>query len=521
MSQCQTTGLPGSHGLLPPHLASEIFERTGVEVSFYLPDGTRVLDRGDGDKAAAEEPPALVLEAARENADRLEADADEVRLAWPLRRRTRLVLVALARLAASGPETRAMGRRLLAAVADLVQARVAGAAASVECDETTEALAQCYEEITLLHNLGDALRVNRPVAEFLEDVCSELHETLGAEAVAAWLPAAPGVEPVTVVAGRLPVLGSDLPALLARVLAGLAPERSVLINNHLQDDPALGRFSIALERLVLAPLSVGEGAGGALAALNRADGEFDSPDAKLIRSGASNSAVFIDNRRLYVELQQLMLDLVRALVSSVDAKDPYTCGHSTRVAIMCREMARGLGFAGEQLKAVYMAGLLHDIGKIGTPEAILRKPGLLLPEEREIMHRHAEIGAQILSGIRTLEPIRGAVLHHHERMDGSGYPAGLKGEAIPPLARIIAMADAFDAMTSNRPYRPMLHLEDVRREIVRATGTQFDPQVARVFLAMDIRQLVQRFADEPARIGIDAGEKRDIPCRPQPTPTEV
>jgi putative nucleotidyltransferase with HDIG domain len=503
MPQCPTTCGAAPVLQLPSGLASAIFERTGVEVAFYLPDGTRASEEGGG--AAAAPASALAIEAARANAERFESGPREVRLAWPIYRRSRLALVALAGVPACTPEAEGIGRRLLAAVADLVRARMVDAAASADRDATTEALTQCYEEITLLHDLGDALRVNRPVAAFLEHVSSELRETIGAQAVAAWLPAAPGIEPLTVVAGQLPFLVADVPALVERVLAGLEPERPVLINNHVQDDPTIACFSSTLERLVMVPLSVGGRDCGAIAAFNRAGSEFGSPDAKLICSGAASSGVFVDNRRLYVELQQMMLDLVRSLVSSVDAKDPYTCGHSTRVAITCREVARALAFADEPTREAYMAGLLHDIGKIGTPEAILRKPGLLLPEEREIMQRHSRTGAQILGGIRKLEPIREAVLHHHERFDGSGYPAGLKGDAIPLLARIIALADAFDAMTSNRPYRPMMPWDDVRREIVQGVGTQFDPQVAGALLALDFGQLVRQFADSSATSGLDAG----------------
>jgi putative nucleotidyltransferase with HDIG domain len=502
MSRCPTTCGEAPALRLPSGLASAILERTGVAVTFYLPDGTRASEEGGA--AVAEPAPALAIEAAGTNAERFESGPGEVRLAWPIYRRSRLALVAMARVPACTPEAEGTGRRLLAAVADLVRARMADAAASADRDATTEALTQCYEEITLLHELGDALRVNRPLAEFLEHVCSELRETIGAQAVAAWLSAAAGVEPLTVVAGRLPLLVSDVPALVERVLAGLEPERPVLIHNHVQDDPTIARFSIALERLVMVPLSVGGKGCGAIAAFNRAGGEFGSPDAKLICSGAASSAVFVDNRRLYVELQQLMLDLVRSLVSSVDAKDPYTCGHSTRVAITCREVARALGFGDEPMREAYMAGLLHDVGKIGTPEAILRKPGLLLPEECEIMQRHSQIGAQILGGIRKLESIREAVLHHHEHMDGSGYPAGLKGDAIPLLARIIALADAFDAMTSNRPYRPMMPWQDVKREIEQGAGTQFDPQVAQALLAQDFGQLMQQFTDSPTQSGLDA-----------------
>jgi putative nucleotidyltransferase with HDIG domain len=237
-----------------------------------------------------------------------------------------------------------------------------------------------------------------------------------------------------------------------------------------------------------------DGVWGALAAVNRQGEEFGSPDAKLVRSTSSACAIFIENRRLYRELQEMMLDLMRALVSSIDAKDPYTCGHSERVAMTCRKIAVRLGLRDEEVEHVYLAGLLHDIGKIGTPEAILRKEGRLEPEERLIMIQHPSVGSHILAGIRKLEVIREAVLSHHERIDGKGYPAGLAGDRIPMLARIVGMADAFDAMTSNRPYRPVMPLAQVKREIERNTGTQFDARVAEALLSLDLERLMEELA---------------------------
>ena len=149
-----------------------------------------------------------------------------------------------------------------------------------------------------------------------------------------------------------------------------------------------------------------------------------------------------------------------------------------------------------------MAGLLHDIGKIGTPEHILRKEGRLETEERLVIQRHPVIGGRILAGIGKLESIREAVLYHHERIDGGGYPSGLKGDQIPLLAKIVGLADAFDAMTSNRPYRPMLPLEQVRQEIQRNSGTQFDETLARTLLGLDLHQLMRQFVERPTTVCI-------------------
>jgi len=474
-------------------IAREVLEATGVAVVFYRPDGTPVSGSGEFQDDLAR----LVREAAESDEDRFERAGERLRAAWPVRRRGRTVLVAAAEAPASGDADAADPRRPsgLAALGCAVRARLDLEAARRGNEAISEALCQSFEEVSLLHGLGEMLRVTQPVSELLECACRELRETIGAEATAAYLPAAEGEEPETIVAGRLPFDESQLPRLMDRVLDTLGSERPVLINNHCRDDPALAEVSVALERLILVPLPLREGVSGALAAFNRPGGEFGSPDAKLVRSVAGSAAVFVENHRLYRELQELMLDLVRALVSSVDAKDPYTSGHSERVAMTSREIARRMNLPDEQVEWVYMAGLLHDIGKIGTPEHILQKEGRLEPEERRIVNEHPVVGGHILEAVKRLEPIHEAVLYHHERLDGSGYPEGRKGDRIPLLARIIGLADAFDAMTSNRPYRPMMSLDEVKREIERNVGTQFDVRVVDALFSFDLDRLMRMFAE--------------------------
>jgi len=488
---------------VPEGLARQIRDRLGVPVAFYHLDGTPMPQApGQEGRSGTEAAPSdsvrrLVREAAEANADCLVTRPHVLAAAWPIRLRGRPRCIAAAQLAVPGEGEPWLGRHLLAAVGAAVRAHVAEADARSQCDSLSEALSQSFEEISLLHNVGEVLRVTRPVRGLLEYVCAELRETTGAEAAVAYLPAADGAEPEMAVVGCLPVPDADLPRLLEELLDRLDARGNVLINNQCQQDPLLARLSIHLERLVMVPVALGEGPTGILAAINRPGEEFGSPDAKLIRSSANASAVFIENRRLYNELHQMMLSLVRALVSSVDAKDPYTCGHSERVAITCREIAGQLGLAEESVEEAYLAGLLHDIGKIGTPEAILCKDGLLQADERAIMNRHPEVGGRILGGIKKLDTVRRAVIHHHERMDGSGYPAGLRGDAIPLLARIVGLADSFDAMTSNRPYRPMLPVEQAIREIRQNKGTQFDAAVTDAFFRLDLSRLMQQFAQQP------------------------
>ena len=155
-------------------------------------------------------------------------------------------------------------------------------------------------------------------------------------------------------------------------------------------------------------------------------------------------------------MRGLMMGLMHSLTSAVDAKDAYTCGHSERVALLSRHLAQQAGLSDTEVEQVYMAGLLHDVGKIGVPESVLQKTGKLTPEEFDQMKKHPEIGARILQDVRQIKHLIPGVLHHHERYDGQGYPAGLAGENIPLMGRIICLADCFDAMTSNRTYRRAL-----------------------------------------------------------------
>ena len=485
-------------------LARDILRRTGVAVAFFGPDGAPLLGAGgDTDAGPPDFPLALLArEAVERNEDRMEAGQGCLRAAWPVRLRSRTVLAAAAEVPVSGEEGTSMGRRLLAAVAEAVRARLEGAVARTECEEASESLLQSFEEVSLLHQLSEVLRVNRSIGELLEYVCGELRDTVGAESAVAYLPEADGDGAQTIVAGQLPFPAADLPRIVAHLLAEAGPEQPVVVNNFCREDPVLAEMAPSMDRAVLVPVEMHDNLRGALAAFNHADGEFGSPDVKLVRSAAGASAIFIENRRLYRELQTLMLDLVRALVSSVDAKDPYTCGHSERVATAGRRIALQMNLGAGEAEQVYLAGLLHDIGKIGTPEKILCKEGLLEPAERLIINRHPETGSHILAGIHELEAIRGAVLHHHERIDGKGYPAGLKGDEIPLLARIVGMADAFDAMTSNRPYRPMMPLEQVKREIQRNIGAQFDARAAQALLSLNLNRLMRELVERPAAAGV-------------------
>lgn len=182
--------------------------------------------------------------------------------------------------------------------------------------------------------------------------------------------------------------------------------------------------------------------------------------------------------------KELTTDMIKALVKTIDAKDPYTNGHSIRVAEYTRMLAEQAYTDSDELHNIYNIALLHDIGKIGIPDSIISKPGKLTDEEYNIIKGHTLTGAKILSEIKSAPELIYGAKYHHERYDGKGYPCGLKGEEIPEISAIIAVADAYDAMTSNRSYRKLLPQETVKQEIEKGLGTQFNPKWGKIMLKL-------------------------------------
>ena len=178
------------------------------------------------------------------------------------------------------------------------------------------------------------------------------------------------------------------------------------------------------------------------------------------------------------------LSFATALVATLDARDRYTAGHSSAVAIYARDIARRMGLSDREQELAHLCGLVHDVGKIGLPAGLLEKPGALSLEERREMERHSEIGEDILRNVDDYNEIAGVVRHHHERVDGTGYPDRLTGDEIPLLARIIAVADAYNTMTSDRPYRDAMPSRVARLRLAQAVESQFDTSVVAAFEAI-------------------------------------
>jgi putative nucleotidyltransferase with HDIG domain len=184
------------------------------------------------------------------------------------------------------------------------------------------------------------------------------------------------------------------------------------------------------------------------------------------------------------QLRAANLSFARGLIATLDARDRYTAGHSAAVAIYARDIAERMGMDPVQQELAHLCGLVHDIGKIGLPAGLLEKPGALTLDERREMQRHSEIGEGILANVDTYAEIASIVRHHHERVDGQGYPDGLSGTDIPLLSRIIAVADAYNAMTSDRPYRDAMPSRVARLRLAQAVETQFDTSIVAAFEAI-------------------------------------
>jgi len=378
----------------------------------------------------------------------------------------------------------------------LVEREQALHVAQDELTNLSSHLAATYEELSLLHRFSSRMRVTGQPRESLRDVLDDLLDVMNIEGAVGLVRARPPGIPqdILLLAGALD-LNVDQAGLLASwVTPRLAKARRPILDNHFTASEGSGLHH-AVRQLVAVPLVDHEPI-GLLLGVNKRSGEFNSADVKLLSAIANQAEVILANNRLYADLQDLLMGVLHALSATIDAKDPYTHGHSRRVAMLSRRLAERLGLSAGKTQEIYQAGLLHDIGKIGVPEHVLCKPGRLTEEEFQTIKRHPGLGAKILQGIRQLDPIIAGIVTHHERPDGGGYPRGLFGDDIPLEGRIVGLADVFDAMTSDRAYRKAMEVHHVIEEIRRCCPMQFDKRLVGILLDMDIPALVKELRAE-------------------------
>ncbi len=356
-------------------------------------------------------------------------------------------------------------------------------------ENTGKQLAESYEEISLLYTIIQSMTVVQQPDRFVNIVCEELLGTLPYRWIAMQMAEDP--ERLKKLAGELIIAGEteistpQLRAITTELTTEMRPDAPLVINPV--ENAEHERFLPFGRNALVHPLSSDGRVIGILIAGDKqgTDSEASSVDMKLLGASASHTAIFLENAALYDDLNAMFLGTLEALTASIDAKDRYTCGHSQRVAHLTQQLAVAAGLEGDTVKRMHIAGLVHDVGKIGVPESVLLKPGRLTDDEFAWIRQHPDIGYRILKDIPQFKDILPGVLYHHERWDGRGYPRGISGEEIPLVARLICLADSFDAMSSTRTYRSALDRKQVLKEIERCAGTQFDPDLAPLFVRLD------------------------------------
>jgi len=363
-----------------------------------------------------------------------------------------------------------------------------------------QAARQRAKELETLHRVALEITSNLELSNLLKNIVQHAATLLGAKGGGVYLydPEREELELVVSYNQHRDYTGYRLR--LGEGLSGkvIAQRRPIVVDDYRTWPERAPQYADAPFTAVIGvPLQVGNRILGVLNITDESEGRtFNANDVYLATLFAAHAAIAVENAKLYdkvrrqsqelaevlKQLQESYDQTLAALCTALDLRDQETEGHSRRVAELACAIAREMGLSEEKLTSLFRGGLLHDVGKIGIPDAVLHKPDPLTEEEWRLMRQHPLLGARILRDIDFLDQAVDVVLFHQERYDGRGYPYGLRGSEIPLLARIFAVADAYDAMTSHRPYRRAMDHEEATAEILRNSGTQFDPQVVQAFL---------------------------------------
>jgi HD-GYP domain-containing protein (c-di-GMP phosphodiesterase class II) len=362
----------------------------------------------------------------------------------------------------------------------------------------SEKLAQAYEENNLLFRLSRALNCETAPAKLVQMILNQLLDIFPFQWIAIRFRDhdrdVRDLSGKLLLAGQLPAALEEFDRLCGKMIRelGAKDDWTKLLLPHESPIAAMVNAEIVAE-----PITHDSKVIGVMLAGNKQgpDAPISSFETQFLDAASGFLGIFHENIARFAEQEAQFLGTLRALSASIDAKDRYTRGHSERVAHLSAQMAEALKLDAKIVEEYRIAGQVHDVGKIGVPEAVLCKAGRPTDEEFAELRKHPRLGYEILRDIPRLENALPGVLLHHERWDGRGYPEQIAGENIPLIARVMALADTFDAMSSNRSYRPAMPREKVLAEIVRCSGTQFDPALAPIFVKLDFGgfdQLIQK-----------------------------
>lgn len=478
-------------------LADHLLRREGVVVRVFDANGDLVLDAADHG-----EPCTTPVEKCRDilerkkhsvvrgvpSPDAAPADEDGVRV-LPIERSS-VYFGSLVACAAT--EETAAGDTSTGAVLDAMhEILTEGSAKEHEIDSLATELALQYEEIELLYEIDEKIPLRSYPSNVIDYVAEKAFDVLNCSCFA-WVPHN----------GTAPGKGDDCrilwnpgeteppPTMLrleAEQLARAVAERCIRDGKpstvtSLDSDPELSSFSPELDSVMSLPLMVGTDLYGCVIAFKRRGDQFTSYELKLMTALARKSAFVMRDSGLYEDLESLFFNLIKLLVNTIENKDQYTKGHSQRVKTFTVRLAELMALPKEEIETLRVSGLLHDIGKQGVPDAVLKKEGKLNDEEFALIKTHPICGVNLIKHIKQFEDCLPHIRHHHERIDGKGYPDGLSGNDIPQGARIIAVADTYDALTSSRCYRPSFSTDKAFEIIEEVAGTQLDAEATRALL---------------------------------------
>lgn len=344
-----------------------------------------------------------------------------------------------------------------------------------------------YKEITLLYEMADRIPACMDRKEIAAYLIEQIRQVITFSAISLFLwDKETGLLETIYSDGNEFLTGSQIApkGILGSVFKSGKGE---IVNDVTSDSRFVGEAS-SVSSLMCAPLKSKESITGVVKLINKEPVMYTAADLKLFTTLASQAAIQIENSALYLQLKNAFYAMVYTLADTIEKRDPYTGNHTKRVMEYSLALGKTLQLSEHELTRLELAAVLHDVGKIGVPDSVLLKESKLTDDEFRQIKLHTTLGAEILSKISQLNGILPGVRHHHERFDGRGYPDGLSGNQIDISARIIAVADSFDAMTTDRPYRKGFAFEEAFEELRKYKGTQFDPDVVDAFFASDVME---------------------------------